>query len=153
MIVSGNLTSREIDEVLESQYLGRIGMNEKGKNYVVPITYCYDKEVEGIIGVSGNGMKLRILRKNPQVCFEVEEIESLSKWRTVIGWGIFEELQGADARKAIHTFVSKVGEALKKRGEHPGQFLRDLSNSSTVASGRIVYRIVLAQKSGRFEKN
>lgn len=153
MIISGNLTSKEIDEVLESQYLGRIGMNSNGKNYVVPVTYYFDKEKQCIIGVSGDGMKVKMLRENPKVCFEVEDIESLSTWKTVIAWGVYEELQGADARRAIHAFVTNVGEILRKKGEFPARFLKDLSHNTALSDKQIIYRISIGEKTGRYEKS
>ena len=32
------------------------------------------------------------MRANPFVCFEVEDIDDLANWHSVIAWGVFEEL-------------------------------------------------------------
>jgi len=32
------------------------------------------------------------MRKNPEVCFQLDVIENLASWRSVICWGTFEEL-------------------------------------------------------------
>jgi nitroimidazol reductase NimA-like FMN-containing flavoprotein (pyridoxamine 5'-phosphate oxidase superfamily) len=40
--VIGSLTESEIDAVLRSQVLGRLGCNADGRPYVVPVAYAYD---------------------------------------------------------------------------------------------------------------
>jgi uncharacterized protein len=151
MVVSGNLTNEEIDRVLAKEYIGRIGCHEDGKTYIVPITYSYDMNSSSIIGYSGDGMKIRMLRSNPIVCFEVEKINDVSNWQTVISWGRFEELQGADARNAIHSFVHKVESLINNGSEEHHSFLKDISGSNNVNS--IIYKISLIEKTGKFERS
>ena len=38
----GELNRSQIDEILESQAVGRIGCHAGGKTYVVPVTYVYE---------------------------------------------------------------------------------------------------------------
>jgi nitroimidazol reductase NimA-like FMN-containing flavoprotein (pyridoxamine 5'-phosphate oxidase superfamily) len=38
----GELSKEEIEEVLKSNVIGRIGCTGNGRIYVVPITYVYD---------------------------------------------------------------------------------------------------------------
>jgi len=37
-------------------------------------------------------MKIDMMRKNPEVCFQTDMIENLSDWESVIAWGRFEEI-------------------------------------------------------------
>ena len=70
--------------------MGRIGCNDGERNYVVPVNYAYDGKF--IIAHSIMGMKIAIMRKNPNVCFEVDEMKSYTKWKSVIVWGVYQEL-------------------------------------------------------------
>jgi nitroimidazol reductase NimA-like FMN-containing flavoprotein (pyridoxamine 5'-phosphate oxidase superfamily) len=46
------------------------------------------------------GLKIEMMRTNPMVCFEVDVMESMSNWRSVIAWGKFEEIKKPEERKA-----------------------------------------------------
>ena len=41
-----------------------------------------------------------MMRANPFVCFEVEDIDDLANWHSVIAWGVFEELACEDEARA-----------------------------------------------------
>src|SRR5690348_6972714 len=66
-IFPARLSEAQIEEVLRSEVIGRIGCYADGKIYVAPIAYVYDGEA--IYAHTGEGLKLRMLRTNPQVCF------------------------------------------------------------------------------------
>jgi uncharacterized protein len=51
----------------------------------VPVTYAFHRG--DIYGHSGVGMKVRMMRANPHVCFEVDRVVSQSNWQSVIAWG------------------------------------------------------------------
>jgi uncharacterized protein len=95
----GELTEKQIEEVLTSNVVGRVGCSSGQKIYVVPVSYAYDGV--SIIGHTVEGMKIEFLRKNPECCFEVDEIKDLADWVSVIVWGTFEELKGVRMRAAL----------------------------------------------------
>jgi uncharacterized protein len=86
----GNLTQEAALEVLQSNLLGRIGCSDGKKVYVVPVNYVFDGKY--IIAHSVAGMKIDMMRKNPAVCFEVDEMKDLRNWKSVILWGEYQEL-------------------------------------------------------------
>ena len=71
----GELAMNEIDQVLREGVIGRIGCHARGRTYVVPVTYVYDGV--SIIGHTGDGLKVRMMRENPVVCFEVDQLGEL----------------------------------------------------------------------------
>lgn len=143
-----NLSQEQVFEVLENNYIGRIGCIDGARSYLVPITYSFDKETLTIISHSGEGMKLRILRANPNVCFETEQIEDIHHWKTVLAWGIYEELEGTYARNELHKMVNRLRELL--RIDHPHlQYLSDMSNAQTTGGIDIVYHLKLTEFTGR----
>src|ERR1043166_7929179 len=94
------MTTEEIEQLLKQQVVGRIGCYGYGLTYVVPISYAYDGK--NIYCHTLEGMKVDMMRKNPQVCFEVDNTKNLANWKSVIAWGSFEELPaGTDRSEAI----------------------------------------------------
>jgi uncharacterized protein len=143
----GNLTSDQIEDVLRSEIIGRIACVADGWPYIVPVTYVYDGG-EFVFSHSAAGRKTEAMRKNTQVCFEVEQIHSVSNWRTVIARGRFEELERDDEERAMDLIAGRFawvppGTTLPDRGE--GVHRRE----GIVRS--ILFRIRLLEKSGRFE--
>jgi nitroimidazol reductase NimA-like FMN-containing flavoprotein (pyridoxamine 5'-phosphate oxidase superfamily) len=147
----GELTPEQINAVLFSEVVGRIGCHDKGRTYVVPITYAFDGDA--VYGHSADGLKIRMMRANPNVCFEVDQRENLANWRSVVASGTYEELEGKDALDALQLLVGRLlplvmSETLMlPHGPAPvaARPVLDLPKS-------IVYRIRLIERTGRFEK-
>ena len=147
----GQLKSEEIEKVLAENVLGRIGCNDGKKTYVVPVNYAYDGKY--IIAHSTKGMKIEMMRKNPEVCFEVDEMKSFTDWKSVIAWGEYQEL--TDERDRIYAMKLFVDRMMHmKFSETAGSPPSDLEKAhrhSPVSVKAIVYRIVITEKTGRFE--
>lgn len=102
----GELNAEHIEHVLLANVIGRIGCYSNGKIYVVPVTYVYDNEF--IIGHTSEGMKINMLRKNPDCCFEVDTMQNMANWQSVIAWGTFEELHGDKATKTMQKLINRL---------------------------------------------
>lgn len=139
----GELNAAEIEALLRENVIGRIGCHAFGQTYVVPITYVYDRSA--IYARSAEGMKIHMMRENPRVCFEVDSMDGLANWKSVIASGLYQELDGDDARERFMWLVSRLagrldgppGDTVHPRGESPAG---------------VVYRIVIEEKAGRFER-
>jgi uncharacterized protein len=148
----GTLNTTQIDQVLRSEVVGRIGCQGDGKIYVAPISYVYDGEY--IYGHSADGMKLRMMQANPQVCFQVDHIDNLANWVSVIAWGVFEEVADEDAKIAMRLFLDRM-EPLQAsetalsphRAPAVGGPAIDMQGDKVV-----FFRIKLSERTGRFEK-
>lgn len=146
----GRLNDKEIEAVLKNNLLGRIGCHNEGRTYVVPISYVYDGK--DIIAHSVPGMKIQMMRKNPRVCFEVDEMTDYNNWRSVIAWGEYQEIRDPWERyRAIKSFVDRTMEIkMNETAMSPS------TNEKAVnwANARpVIYRIVILEKSGRYERN
>ena len=106
MSVLGELTESEIEDLLGSEVIARIGCISDGRVYVVPVTYVYDGTY--IWGHAMDGAKLRAMRSDPEVCVEVEHVDDLSNWRSVIARGRFEECRGADWDAGMAMLVTRI---------------------------------------------
>jgi uncharacterized protein len=146
----GQLTSKEIDQLLRSEVIGRIGCHANGRTYVIPVSYVY--EDGAVIGHSADGLKLQMMRENPNVCFEVERIEGLSQWRSVVAWGVFEELSGREADRAMAQLLGRLMPlAMSVQWSHAPKVLTQQSRSKTEGLKSVIYCIRLIEKTGRFE--
>jgi len=77
-------------EFLAGQRFARLGCAWKGQPYIMPIRIA--RESDHLFCFSTVGRKIEWMRKNPLVCVEVDEIESLQAWCSVVAFGRFTEL-------------------------------------------------------------
>jgi nitroimidazol reductase NimA-like FMN-containing flavoprotein (pyridoxamine 5'-phosphate oxidase superfamily) len=148
----GELNQAQIDQVLRAEVIGRIGCCGDGRTYVVPVTYVYDGTA--IYGHSGDGMKVRMMRANPSVCFEVDHVENMANWQSVISWGTFEELTGEAAGRAMRLLVDRLRPLITSATSQPTHGRNESLERQAGTAGQhaIVYRIELMERTGRFEK-
>jgi uncharacterized protein len=139
----GTLDDEQIDQLLRSETVGRIGVHADGRTYVVPTTYVYDGDA--IYGHAAEGMKIRMMRANRSVCFEVDHIGDMANWRSVIAWGTYEELGGDLGIAAMNLLRSRLAPLTSSETAGPaGRAARD--------GIEVAYRIRLTERTGRFEK-
>ncbi len=140
----GELTSDEIDELLRTEAIGRIGCYAFGQPYVVPVTYAYDGD--SVYGHSREGLKLRMMRANPSVCFEVDRRVDLSTWQSVIALGTFSELGEPEADLAMEILHRRIAPLVPSETSLPDSRVHDSGLPYSV------FRILLRERSGRFER-
>ncbi len=116
------LSRDEIDSFLRAQRIARIGCHVGGLTYVVPVIYAYDGE--SVFVVTTEGQKVSMLREEPRVCVEVDEYDTDGRgsWRSVIAYGVYEELAGDDVETALAALRDAFGRAApaEPRGLGPG---------------------------------
>jgi nitroimidazol reductase NimA-like FMN-containing flavoprotein (pyridoxamine 5'-phosphate oxidase superfamily) len=112
------LSREEVDALLRAQVVGRIGCHAAGLTYVVPVIYAY---AEGAVHVfTVEGQKVRMMRENPRVCFEVDEYDrdGRGSWRSVVAYGDYEELAGEDAERVLALLAERFQ---RPRGPEPAE--------------------------------
>jgi len=107
----------EINDVLESAKVGRLGLYDAGYPYVVPVNFAF--ETGHIYFHSADvGTKIELMKENPSVCFEVDQyIKTVdasnvcgydTAYRSVIAFGKARILEDAEEKaKALRLIVSK----------------------------------------------
>lgn len=127
-----------IEELLRTALVGRIACcghgaaGDDGRPYLVPLAYGYDGEA--VYAHSGPGRKIRLMRAQPRVTFEVDQAEASDRWRSVIAEGIYEEITDPAARARALSII------------YPPPATAPELDPET-----IIYRIRLTAKSGRRE--
>lgn len=145
----GTLTKGQCQRVLIASMIGRIACHSSGKTYITPITYVFDGGY--IYAHSKEGLKVEMMRKNPDVCFQVDQIDNLANWRSVIVWGKYEELTSSEEQEqalkilinGLHAF--QTGDSVK-----PPKSTADMNPHKEKRP--VIYRISIEEISGRFEK-
>ena len=148
----GKLTDEQIEEVLNENVLGRIGCSDGKKIYVVPVNYAYDGK--SVVAHSSLGMKIEMMRKNPKVCFEVDDMKSFTHWKSVIAWGEYHEIKNErDRYLALKLFVDRMMHMKISSTAVFPETGGEKAHPSGVTIKPVVYRIILTEKSGRFEND
>lgn len=132
------LDQRDVKSILVRNYVGRLAFGAHDRIEIRPIHYVYS---DGrIYGRTSYGAKFERFEILPApVAFEVDEVESMFRWRSVIAHGTLTVLTpDADARE--------WGEAV--------QLLRRLvraafTDDDPVPQRSLVFRITLDEVSGR----
>ncbi len=131
----GLMSETEIEAMLFRHRVGRLGCTANDRPYVVPINYVFDGAY--IYSYSSPGRKIEIMREQPLVAFQVDEIDSDASWRSVMIEGRYQELNGRERDAAIRLLAHT-----------------DSVVTRTLSAGEriVVYRIMLTDRSGRFER-
>lgn len=146
----GELNYNQIKNVLSSQAIGRVACSDGKQPYIIPVTYAYDGKY--IYGQMIEGMKLKLLRKNPKVCFEVDIITNMANWQSVLLYGVFEELKNAEEKKAREFLYDRVFPLLTSSTIHPFGHEEKGKVKDDTRIKPVIYRIKISKISGRFEK-
>lgn len=146
----GQLDDTQIRNILSSQAVGRLACTDGKKPYIVPVTYTYNGKY--IYGQTNEGTKLKMLRKNPNVCFEVDMMMDMRNWQSVIVYGKFEELKNEQAKKARDILFGRVFSLMTSSTihAHEHEVTEELDDSNRVKY--VMYRIKIRKVTGRFEK-
>lgn len=148
----GTLTASQIDALLQRHAFGRIGYQIDGRIYIIPVTYLFDGT--SILAHSREGEKIRALRNQQEVCFQIDEIADQRNWQSVLVWGLYEEISDPQERYYVldrlirKIYKLDVHQAADKPMEldvRPEQLLDEEVK-------HIVYRIRILEKSGRFQQ-
>ena len=145
----GELNDTQINNLLSSQAIGRLACTDGEKPYIVPVTYTYDGEY--IYGQTNIGKKLKMLRKNPNVCFEVDKMMDVRNWQSVIVHGKFEELIDKEFEKGREILFDRVFSMLTSTTVHAHEHAVTSVLDDSNRMKYIMYRIKIKKVTGRFE--
>lgn len=84
------MTRKEIDQFLTCARVGRLGISLENGPYIVPVGYAYSNG-KIFFHTCNKGLKMDGIRKNPNVCFEIDEaLSDTSMFKSVIAFGTAE---------------------------------------------------------------
>lgn len=99
------LSEEESYTLLRSKRLARLGCIAGTEPYVVPINYVF--EDRSVLSHTLPGRKLTAMREHPRICVQVDDIEDLCTWKSVIAYGRYEEIvEPAERARALNCLLS-----------------------------------------------
>jgi nitroimidazol reductase NimA-like FMN-containing flavoprotein (pyridoxamine 5'-phosphate oxidase superfamily) len=144
------LNDTQIEALLKDQVIGRIGCHSAETMYVVPVNYVYDGT--NIYCHSAKGMKIDMMRENPQVCFEVDNIKEVTNWQSVIAWGKFKEItEMAEKQQVLQKLTDRITPFIMDDSVTREHGFVDEESDIGTAVELIIYKIIVSKKTGRFE--
>lgn len=146
----GFMNKTQIDNLLRSEVIGRIGCAAEGKVYVVPITFVYDGI--RILAHTALGLKVDMMRSNSNVCFEVDHVSNLANWQSVIVWGTYEELKGKEEEDALQQIINRIHPLTTSETSVPRHGLERPHAPVNPHIQLVVFKINITEATGKFEK-
>lgn len=146
----GDLNEKEMDDLLASKLIGRLGLYDGKIPYIVPISYAYDDN--SIYCHTTEGLKMEMIRKNPYICFQVDDTDNLSRWSSVICWGNASEITEPKERgTAINKLLDRKLPILSSETTHISPMWPFHPQDQSDITG-IILKIDITKKTGRYEK-
>lgn len=134
------LPRNEIEALLARNKVGRLAFAFHDRVDIQPIHYIYERG--WIYGRTSEGEKIATLEHNRWVAFEIDEIEDLFNWRSVVVHGSFWKLQprGSPHAEELWAHAADLVSRIV-----PGS----LTESDPVAFRHMLFRIAVADATGR----
>ena len=131
----------EIHELLSKIGYGHLGFIHEGKPYVMPMHYYFDNS--DIYLFTTVGMKTHDIDADPDICLQVEEVHSLSHWRSVIVTGQAQHLTEQND-------IDRITQLVKERNPSLSPVINRTWTDS-LGRGEVVYiyRVTQSEMSGR----
>ena len=93
-----------------------------------------------------------MMRKNPNVCFQIDSFEDMADWKSVITWGVFEELTDEEERnEGLRILINRILPGISSENMKLSPVWPFPTSDYTKIKG-IVFRIRPTEKTGRCEK-
>lgn len=147
--MSEKIIKEEYLKILNDNYIARLAYIANSTPYIVPITYYFNEKENIIISYSNEGHKINAMRLNPSVSIQIDEIESLEKWKTLLLIGEFEELNGSEAKMYLHSFSKNVKKILAEKETKNPEVINSFSSKLSSGTIPIIYRIKIQEVFGR----
>lgn len=122
------LNKKESLTLLQNNYIGYLAYIFKNQPFIVPMTYYFDVENNVMICYSAEGHKIKAMRKNNNVSFEVLELDSVYKWQSILVHGTYEELIGSNIKLQLHKFSLGVKNIIKDKENREVDFISEFSS-------------------------
>ncbi|WP_035479678.1 pyridoxamine 5'-phosphate oxidase family protein [Gelidibacter mesophilus] len=148
-----NLEEKDCLYILKNDYLGHLSYIYQNRPFVVPITYFYDAERHVIICYSAEGHKMNAMRKNNQVALNVVDVDGLTKWKSVMIHGKFEQLFGSDAKSYLHVFSLGIKELVAEKELKELSFISEFSSKVINENLPMIFIINIDEVSGKMRRN
>lgn len=106
MIEIEEMRKDEIVELLSRLNYGHLATSRNDQPYVVPVHFGFDGTV--IYVYTTEGKKSEIIRANPQVCLQSEDVNTNQDWQSVVVIGDAVQVDDAEERNAAMKLLTEI---------------------------------------------
>lgn len=110
MIEIEEMYDDEIRETLKRLNYAHLACCKDDLPYVVPVHYAYDGE--HIFIYTTEGKKADMLRANPELCLQAEDVADNENWVSVIAFGQAEQVVDEDERRSALDRILEINPRL-----------------------------------------
>jgi len=151
-VMLGSLTDSQMEDLLKQQVTGRIACYADGETYIVPVNYVY--RAPYIYSHTRKGKKIEMMRRNPKVCFGVDNIQNVFRWKSVLAWGEFEEISDIQEKERVmQALIHRIMPFANNPSDHPSHGIAERDSDIGASVEIVVYKIRIDRMTGRFEQN
>ena len=141
------LPSSECYRLISGTHFGKLGCAKENQPYVLPFYFAYHERY--FYSFSTIGRKVEWMRTNHRVCVEIDEINSLQCWWSIVILGQYEE---------IHEHEEKLRQlASQLLNQHPQGWEPAYATTRMAASERplviVYFRISIDEMTGHIASN
>jgi uncharacterized protein len=135
-----------IDTIIKEAQVCRLAMVDQDKPYVVPLSFGYDG-AHIYFHSALEGRKIEVLRKNPHVCFEFDQVIKLKKHKEACEWGMsFKSVIGEGQAILVEEITEKIhalGVIMAQYSQRRFEFSRESMEKTAVI------KVVIRQITGK----
>ena len=147
------MSEADVTKFLLEAKIGRLGTCQNTEPYVVPVLFVYDPNADTIyVHSSKKGRKIRMMKANPKVCFEVDEMSNIVigkspcaydvVYRSVIVFGEASFINNPSVKAKVLNILLK-----KYASESSNEVIPEMTNSTQII------KIKITSKTGKENKN
>lgn len=101
------IKTADIEQILKQAQVCRLGFVDNNVPYIVPMNYGYQDQAL-YFHSAPEGRKIDLIRANPLVCFEVDELVKMNKAARACDWGVsFKSVIGTGTARILETPAEK----------------------------------------------
>ena len=136
----------EIEKILMESRVCRLAMVDGDKPYIVPMNFGYSKGCL-FFHSAKQGRKIELMKKNPNICFEVDELIKLKKASLACDWGVdFKSVIGSgkvvfleDLKEKIHALNMIMSQYSDRKFEYTEEMIEET----------LVIKVVIDEMTGK----
>lgn len=143
------MSYRDCMALVKKQWLARLACAEADIPYVVPIQYAFANDRLYFFTLPGK--KLEIMRRNPNVCVQIDKLKSKHSWKCVIIDARFIDLGGDECREEKDQAWSLLARHVD--WWEPGALKPSAKLADTASKTHIFFALDIVDISGRITDN
>jgi len=150
------ITKAEVDQILQTGMVGRLGLSRNNQPYIVPLNFAY-QDGHVFFHSAETGMMIDFLRSNASVCFEVDEhiatvpaataCQYDTAYRSVIAFGTARIMTNLEERTAALRLIAAKYAGREHAEELTARTVEKFRSSRE--SGTVVVDLVVDRVTGK----